>query len=51
MKGNEAPNICNDTKPLDILMLVFITTIKLLVEETNNYYNLFLNRQMAINPC
>jgi hypothetical protein len=22
-----------------------------LVEETNNYYNLFLNRQMAINPC
>jgi len=45
MKKSEAPHINKDSSPLSVLMLFFTEIFHLLVEQTNLYYEQFLDRQ------
>jgi hypothetical protein len=41
---NEAPHVNKDSTPFCVFMLYFAGIIRLLVEETNRYYNEYLNK-------
>jgi len=45
VKKSEAPHINKDSSPLSVLMLFFTEIFHLLVEQTNLYYEQFLDRQ------
>ena len=45
MKKSEAPHINKDSSPLSVLMLFSTEIFHLLVEQTNLYYDQFLDRQ------
>jgi len=45
VKKIEAPHINKDSSPLSVLMLFFTEIFHLLVEQTNLYYEQFLDRQ------
>ena len=45
MKKSEAPHINKDSLPLSVLMLFFTEIFHLLVEQTNLYYEQFLDQQ------
>ena len=47
MKKSQAPHIDNDSSPLSVLMLLFTEIFQLLVEQTNLYYEQFLDQQTA----
>jgi len=49
VKNSEAPHINKDSSPLSVLMLFFTEIFKLLVEQTNIYYQQSLERQAGLS--
>ena len=47
---SEAPHINKDSSPLSVLMLFFTEILHLLVEQTNLYYQQYLDRQARPSP-